>query len=157
MLLCLFFLCFSSCPSCPLTLKMSPTYQHLKTSVLLLQLIRYTFFVIGYVPDRDKREQTYPPMPEIQTKTKTRKISVVCTLSLLPVAFLSDAPTTKAIPGLPARALVLRRDGDILHRACWFFACRRAGGRRTIGRREESIHTHTQQRQQTSLCAALQV
>ena len=127
MLLCLFFFQYFYLP-----VLSSHDNNTDKTIVLLFQLIRYTF-VIGYAPNKGKTE---PPSWYARNRDEHiyQKISVIYALSLLPVAFLSDAPTAKAIPGLPARALVLRRDWDRLHRACWFFACRRAGGRRTISR-----------------------
>jgi len=68
----------------------------------------------------------------------------ICALSLLPVAFLSDAPTTKPMHGSPARALVNRCDKLRLELARWFTTWFQAGGRRTASRREESLHTRTQ-------------
>ena len=68
----------------------------------------------------------------------------ICALSLLPVAFLSDAPTTKLMHGSPARALVTRCDKLRLELARWFTTWFQAGGRRTASRREESLRTRTQ-------------
>ena len=67
----------------------------------------------------------------------------ICALSLLPVAFLSDAPTTKPMHGSLARALVNRCDKLRLELARWFTTWFHAGGRRTASRQEESLHTHT--------------
>ena len=68
----------------------------------------------------------------------------ICALSLLPVAFLSDARTTKPMHGSPARALVNRCDKLRLELARWFTTWCQAGGRRTASRREQSLHTRTQ-------------
>ena len=58
----------------------------------------------------------------------------ILALSLLPMAFLSHALTTKPMHGSPARALVNRCDKLRLERARWFTTWFETGGRRTASR-----------------------
>ena len=104
-----------------------------KKNTLLLQQIRYTFCQTLCT----KRDKT-----AAAGLVSSCSLLAICALSLLPVAFLSDAPTTKPMHGSPARALVNRCDKLRLELARWFMF--QAGGRRTASRRDESLHTRTQ-------------
>ena len=127
--------------SLPLTLKISQTCSLVytvnirKITTLLLQQIRYTFCQTLCT----KRDKT-----AAAGLVSSCSLLAICALSLLPVAFLSDAPTTKPMHGSPARALVNRCDKLRLELARWFTTWFQAGGRRTASRREESLHTRTQ-------------
>ena len=127
----------------PLTLKISQTCSLVYTvnireiTTLLLQLIRYTFRQTLCT----KRDKTAAAAAGLVSSCP---LLAICALSLLPVAFLSDAPTTKPMHGSPARALVNLSDKLRLELARWFTTWFQAGGRRTASRREESLHTRTQ-------------
>ena len=128
--------------SLPLTLKISQTCSLVytvnirKITTLLLQQIRYPFFCQTLCTKRDKTAAA--------GYVSSCPLLAICALSLLPVAFLFDAPTTKPMRGSPASALVNRCDKLRLELARWFTTWFQAIGRRTASRREESLHTRTQ-------------
>ena len=107
------FVCYNIVLSCPLIAShvenLSDMYSLVytvnirKITTLLLQKIRYTFCQTLCT----KRDKTAAAAAGLVSSCP---LLAICALSLLPVAFLSDAPTTKPMHGSLARALVNRCD-----------------------------------------------